>query len=112
MKRLLVFIAILALSACSSSRVQVNAGAHFAGPPRTGLHVQSSGSAATALLVIGVLAATADPSEFDRPLPDPRALLPGNSEPRNAPPLAADRRVNEQDCSKPVDFSAGNLRCR
>ena len=31
---------------------------------------------------------------------------------RNAPPLSAERKVVEQDCTKPVDFSAGNLRCK
>jgi hypothetical protein len=29
-----------------------------------------------------------------------------------APELAANRRVSEQDCSKPVDLSLGNLRCK
>jgi hypothetical protein len=33
-------------------------------------------------------------------------------DPRRAPPLAPDRKVNEQDCSKPVDLSAGNLKCK
>ena len=28
------------------------------------------------------------------------------------PPLAPDRVISEQDCSKPVDFTAGNLRCK
>jgi hypothetical protein len=31
---------------------------------------------------------------------------------RNAPALAPDRKVNEQDCTKPVDLSAGNLKCK
>jgi hypothetical protein len=34
------------------------------------------------------------------------------SDPRGAPQLAPDRRINEQDCSKPVDLQAGNLRCK
>ena len=33
-------------------------------------------------------------------------------DPRHAPPLEEHRKVSEQDCSKPVDFSAGNLRCK
>ncbi len=28
------------------------------------------------------------------------------------PPLAPDRVISEQDCSKPIDFTAGNLRCK
>ena len=31
---------------------------------------------------------------------------------RHAPALAPDRKVSEQDCSKPVDVSAGNLKCK
>lgn len=33
-------------------------------------------------------------------------------DPRKAAPLDPKRKVNEQDCSKPVDFSAGNLKCK
>ena len=28
------------------------------------------------------------------------------------PELAPGRKVSEQDCSKPVDLQAGNLRCK
>jgi hypothetical protein len=28
------------------------------------------------------------------------------------PPLAGSRKVNEQDCSKAIDLTAGNLRCK
>jgi len=33
-------------------------------------------------------------------------------DPRGAPELTPGRKVSEQDCSKPVDLSAGNLRCK
>ena len=33
-------------------------------------------------------------------------------DPRKAAPLAPKRKVNEQDCSKPVDLTAGNLKCK
>ena len=33
-------------------------------------------------------------------------------DPRKAPPLEESRKVSEQDCSKPVDLLAGNLRCK
>ena len=33
-------------------------------------------------------------------------------DPRNAPPLDERRKVSEQDCSKPIDPQAGNLRCK
>jgi hypothetical protein len=28
------------------------------------------------------------------------------------PPLDPSRKVSEQDCTKPIDWSAGNLRCK
>jgi hypothetical protein len=33
-------------------------------------------------------------------------------DPRKAPPLDAGRKVNEQDCSKPVELFSGNLKCK
>jgi hypothetical protein len=33
-------------------------------------------------------------------------------DPRKAPPLDPRRKVSEQDCSKPVDLTAGNLKCK
>ena len=31
---------------------------------------------------------------------------------RKVPPLAGDRKVNLQDCTKPIDWSAGNIQCK
>ena len=31
---------------------------------------------------------------------------------RPAPELAPDRTVSEQDCTKPIDHSLGNIRCK
>ena len=31
---------------------------------------------------------------------------------REPPPLDPQRRVSEQDCSKPVDYTLGNIRCK
>ena len=33
-------------------------------------------------------------------------------DPRKAPPMDPSRRINEQDCSKPIDLTAGNLKCK
>ena len=33
-------------------------------------------------------------------------------DPRGAAPLDPKRKVSEQDCSKPVNLSAGNLKCK
>lgn len=109
------------LAGCASKHVQVNAGSTLStgGPPgagttvsgsRVGLHVEGGGPVATALIVLTLFAAGMEYSREDRPFPDPRALVPGNSEP--PAPLAPDRVVSEQDCSRPVDLSSGNLKCR
>lgn len=33
-------------------------------------------------------------------------------DPRHVPPLATGRRVHEQDCSKPIDWTSGNVKCK
>ena len=33
-------------------------------------------------------------------------------DPRKAPPLDPSRKVSEQDCSRPIDLNAGNLKCK
>jgi len=33
-------------------------------------------------------------------------------DPRHPPPMDPKREVTEQDCTKPIDLSAGNLRCK
>jgi hypothetical protein len=33
-------------------------------------------------------------------------------DPRNVPPLDPRREVNEQDCTRPVDLTRGNLKCK
>ena len=33
-------------------------------------------------------------------------------DPRRPPPMAPDRKVNEVDCSQPIDYSLGNIRCK
>ena len=34
------------------------------------------------------------------------------TDPRRAPPLDPRRKVTEQDCTKPVDWTLGNLKCK
>jgi hypothetical protein len=33
-------------------------------------------------------------------------------DPRHVPPLDPERKVSEQDCTKPVDLTRGNLKCK
>jgi hypothetical protein len=75
-----------------------------------GLHVRASGGAALAIVVIALIGAGVQDLREGRPLPSPRALIPGNTEP--VPPLAPGRPVNEQDCSKPIADWSANLKCK
>jgi hypothetical protein len=114
--RLLVAVACAALlSGCSHTSVGVNAGTTVQGggttvaSNRTGLHVQASNGAALAIVIIALIAGSAD-YDKDRPPADPRALIPENTPP--VPGLAPGRTVSEQDCSKPLTDFTGNLKCR
>jgi hypothetical protein len=124
MKRAAAGILVAALMAAGcAARYQVNANSNTASnigaaPPgttitsgSTGLHVQSgSGSVAAAIIAISLMAGAIEHSREPRPFPSPAALFP--EQPARAPELAPDRRVSEQDCTKPLDLSAGNLRCK
>jgi hypothetical protein len=45
-----------------------------------------------------------------QPDPNPMDLIPKNTAPE--PELAGGRRITEQDCSKPIDPTLGNIRCK
>jgi hypothetical protein len=60
------------------------------------VHIETDSRAAT-VLGLGILAAGIYSTETER---DP------------TPPLAPDRRVSEQDCTRPIDPTLGNLRCK
>jgi hypothetical protein len=36
----------------------------------------------------------------------------GGARPDAAPPLATDRKISEQDCTRPIEDFSANLRCR
>lgn len=38
--------------------------------------------------------------------------FPGGDSSQRVPDMASDRKVSEQDCSKPLDYSLGNIRCK
>ena len=61
-----------------------------------GLNVQASGSSAAALIGLGIAGAVIHRSEASG----------------RAPELAPVRRVNEQDCTRPIEDISANLKCR
>ena len=70
-------------------------------------------------IVVGIIFAVMTVNYVREPnlIPTPAGLRPDAQRPntefgRPPPELADDRKITEQDCSKPVDLSAGNLRCK
>ena len=95
MKRILI---ALLLSGCSHAHVNVGAGSPHGGVQ---LHVEG-GSGLAALFGLSILAAGVVESERTGSL----------TEARFAPELDPTRKVSEQDCTKPIDYSLGNIRCK
>ena len=69
------------------------------GPGCTHSSVHAQGGKGLAALVGAGMLLIAVQSERDRPEPYPPAMDEG-------------RRVNAQDCRRPIDETAGNLKCR
>jgi hypothetical protein len=101
-KRLSIVVALLA--GCSSNTAwQLGAGTpapHHAGGS---VHVHSSSGWVTA---VGVTVLALGAYEFAQ------GGVPYTSVERRPPEMAADRRVSEQDCTKPLDLTLGNIRCK
>ncbi len=100
--RWIVPICIL-IAGCSHGQLQFNGGAASTTSGGTaissssaGLSVQASGSSAAALIGLGIAGAVIYRSEASG----------------RAPELAPVRRVNEQDCTRPIEDISANLKCR
>ena len=119
MNRRLLAALVCALVAGCSSQANVRTGLPGAAgaTPGTavtgsqfGAHVQS-GSVAGTVLAVGILAAAWYGGDRER-MPERYGFgaFPGGRIPM--PPLDESRRVHEQDCTRPIEDGAANLRCR
>jgi hypothetical protein len=115
------FLLVLLLAGCShvsidaSTRSSAGTVVPSAGTTVTsgqaGLHVDSSSLAA--VVVAGmVIAAAVDDAREPRPFPSFSSFTDWFRGTPPPPPLAPDRRISEQDCTKPLEASGGNLKCR
>ena len=91
------------IAGCSHGQLQFNGGAASTTSGGTaissssaGLNVQASGASAAALIGLGIAGAVIYRSEASG----------------RAPELAPVRRVNEQDCTRPIEDISANLKCR
>jgi hypothetical protein len=87
-------LALLFLIAGCASHTRISAGGGGPAGVRVGIDVRST-SAVGAVIAIGALGAIYGSGSE----PDPPRLLEG-------------RKVNEQDCTKPIADPSANLRCR
>jgi hypothetical protein len=94
-------VCLVAAATVSGCAVRYSARADSTGSATTSRVGVSSGSPLGNAIIIGVMAA--DAVHYDRPGPDGRGRVP---EPD------PERRINAQDCTRPVDPYAGNLLCR
>ena len=107
--RAVAFVLIAALaSGCAHTAVAVSSGTVGGTAVATTGTATLSSSSAAALLFVLTLGAI-EYANNPQPFPSPSALM---SPTPPAPELAANRRISEQDCSKPVDLTLGNLRCK
>ena len=78
----------------------------LAGCSHTGVRVDT-------LFGLTVLTAAAFDYERDRMRYRENLFMPlGGTRPDAAPPLATDRKISEQDCTRPIEDFSANLRCR
>ena len=69
------------------------------------MHIEAGGGLA-ALFGLSILAAGIYDAERN-----PFVAVSGGR-PDDAAPMAPDRKISEQDCTKPLDYSLGNIRCK
>jgi hypothetical protein len=121
MKRCIAVLLVF-LAACAHTDVRVNAGSaavtrstSATTTTQGGLQVSAQGGRGLALL-LGVGVAAAAIVDYARygwsSRPDAYPYLWNADGNRPAPPLAPERRVNEQDCSRPIEDLSANLKCR
>ena len=107
MRTAALVLALFGLNACSTAVAPAAAG----GSATTVRVVSSSGAAAVAGAL--AFAAFVDAGDPGYPRAAPSFSAPyGAFWARPVPELDPDRKVSEQDCTKPLDLSQGNIRCK
>jgi len=115
--RLLAALLCALLAGCSAqTNVRIGSGTVGVAPGTSvssssvGVHVQS-GSAAGALIAIGLLAAAWHGAGSER-VSERHGAEPFSASAGPVPPLDETRRVHEQDCTRPIEDGSANLKCK
>ena len=116
-RRLFASMLCALLVGCSAhTNVRIGSGA-VGVPPGTSVTSSSvgasvqSGSAAGALIAIGLLAAAWHGTGSDR-VSDRHGTESFSAMSGPVPPLDETRRVHEQDCTRPIEDGSANLKCK
>jgi len=115
MRIALLIVAAALASGCGSSHTRIDTGPTAGTVPVTGTSVSGarvgveypSSSAAPGIVLLTALGLWLY-SEASLDSPEGEAFTSG----RQAPALDPDRRIHEQDCSRPIEVPTANLRCR
>jgi hypothetical protein len=93
------------LGGCAAhTHTKVNVGA---ASPQGGVQVHiESGRGLATLFGLSILAAGIYDAERNA------FVAVSGGRPDDAPPMAPDRKISEQDCTQPLDYTQGNIRCR
>ena len=104
--RVRAFVMTILLAGCSHSAVVVS----NANPVVQSSPVSASGAVAAAILAgTAAIAASQEPAS---PQAVPSSTMFTGQPSRLVPAMLPEREVGLQDCTKPIDLTAGNLRCR
>jgi hypothetical protein len=117
MRTAALVLALFGLNACSNAIVggSFNSSAAVAAPASgtTVSVVGSSGAAAVAgALAFAAFMDAGNPGYMDMRAPPSFTGPYGWFWTRPVPELDPDRKISEQDCTKPLDLSQGNIRCK
>jgi hypothetical protein len=91
-------VLLLLLAGCSHTHVDIGAASTQGG---VSAHIEG-GRALAVLVGLSILAAGVYEAE----------RTSGFTDTRYVPELEPNRRVSEQDCTRPLDYSLGNIRCK
>ena len=114
MKRILAPVLAVLVVGCAHSRVGINSsGTAAAGTTSVSGQIAASGSGNAAIVLFGLAAVAIYGSESSNSGTTYRANpFAAITSTQPAPELDSSRRVNEQDCSKPIKDWSANLKCR
>jgi hypothetical protein len=116
MKAAALVLVLVGLNACSNAIVSASFNSNLAAPAPVAapasVRVVSTGGGATfgSMLFFGTLLAVED-SRSGLASP-PSTFLYDGFWARPVPELDPNRRISEQDCTRPLDLSLGNIRCK